>query len=90
MDQNTVVTLIGQAIVLVAKLAGPILLTTLVIGLSISLFQAVTTVQEFTLTFLPKLIAVAAILAISGHWMVSELVDYTEQLYSAIPGLLGT
>ena len=67
---NTVVTIIGQAVVLVAKLAGPILVATLVVGLTVSLFQAVTTVQEFTLTFLPKLVVVAAILAISGHWMV--------------------
>ncbi len=89
MDQNTVVTLVGQAIVLVAKLAGPILVATLVVGLGVSLFQAVTTVQEFTLTFLPKLVVVALILTVAGHWMVSELVDYTEQLYQSIPNLLG-
>jgi flagellar biosynthetic protein FliQ len=83
-------TLIGQAIVLVAKIAGPILVTTLVVGLLISLFQAVTSIQEFTLTFLPKLLAVAAILAVAGHWMLTQLVDYTDQLYSTIPKLLGT
>jgi flagellar biosynthesis protein FliQ len=89
MDQNTVVTLVGQAIILVAKLAGPILVATLVVGLTISLFQAVTTVQEFTLTFLPKLVVVAVILALAGHWMIAEIVDYTEQLYGSIPALVG-
>ena len=88
MDSATVVHLIGQAIVIAAKLAGPFLLATLVIGLVISLFQAVTSVQEFTLTFLPKVVAVAAILAFTGHWMVTELVDYTDQLYRSIPALL--
>ena len=89
MYTGTVVTIIAQAVEMVAKLAGPILVATLVVGLVVSLFQAVTTVQEFTLTFLPKLIVVAAIIAISGHWMVTQIVDYTQQLYSSIPSLVG-
>ncbi|MCU1492031.1 MAG: flagellar biosynthetic protein FliQ [Acidimicrobiaceae bacterium] len=88
MDTTTVVNLVGQAIVLVAKLAGPFLLVSLVIGLSISLFQAVTSVQEFTLTFLPKVVAVAAILALTGHWMLDQVIAYTDQLYRSIPALL--
>jgi flagellar biosynthesis protein FliQ len=88
-DTATVVTIIGQAVVMIAKLAGPFLVATLVVGLTVSLFQAVTTVQEFTLTFLPKLIVVAVIIAISGHWMVSQIVDYTQQLYNSIPSLVG-
>ena len=89
MDANTVVTLMGQAILVVVKLAGPVLVATLVVGLTVSLFQAVTTVQEFTLTFLPKLVVVAAILALTGHWVITQLVDYVEQLYGSIPQLLG-
>ncbi len=89
MDTNTVITLMGQAIILVAKLAGPILVATLVVGLSVSLFQAVTTVQEFTLTFLPKLVVTAGILALAGHWMIIQLVDYVQQLYGSIPQILG-
>ncbi len=89
MDSGTAVTLVGQAIVLVAKLAGPILIATLVIGLVVSLFQAVTSVQESSLTFLPKLVVVAAILALTGHWMITEITDYTEQLYNSIPKMLG-
>ena len=89
MATSTAINLIAQAIVLVAKLAGPVLVATLVVGLVISLIQAVTTIQEFTLTFLPKLVVVALILAVSGHWMVSQIVDYTDQLYRSIPALLG-
>jgi len=90
MDSSTVITMMGQAIVLIAELAGPALVATLVVGLVVSLFQAVTSIQEFTLTFLPKLVVVAAILAIAGHWMVTDIVDYTQQLYGSIPGLLGS
>jgi flagellar biosynthetic protein FliQ len=89
MNSGTAVTLVGQAIVLVAKLAGPILIATLAIGLVVSLFQAVTSVQESSLTFLPKLVVVAAILALTGHWMITEITDYTEQLYNSIPKMLG-
>ena len=88
MTSSTTVTLIGQAIILIAELCGPILIATLVVGLIISLFQAVTSIQEFTLTFLPKLLVVALILAISGHWMITELTDYTTQLFALIPKLL--
>lgn len=88
MDTGTVVNLVGQALVVVAKMAGPFLIASLVIGLCISLFQAVTSVQEFTLTFLPKVVAVAAILALTGHWMLTQLIDYTDQLYRTIPSLL--
>ncbi len=88
MTSATTVTLVGQAIVLIAELSGPILIGTLVVGLVISLFQAVTSIQEFTLTFLPKLLVVALILALSGHWMITEITDYTTQLFSLIPKLI--
>lgn len=89
MDTNSAVDLIGQAIMLVAKLAGPILIATLCVGLVVSLVQAVTTVQESSLTFLPKLLVVAALLALTGHWMLNQITDYTTQLYDSIPKLLG-
>jgi flagellar biosynthetic protein FliQ len=90
MDSNTAVTIVGQAIVLVAKLAGPILVATLCVGLVVSLFQAVTSVQESSLTFLPKLVVVALILTLTGHWMLTEVTDYTEQLYGSIPSLVSS
>jgi len=89
-NTNTVINLVGQAVVLVAKLAGPVLIATLVVGLFVSLVQAVTSIQEFTLTFLPKLVVVAAILAIAGHWMLTQVVDYTDQLYGSIPHLISS
>ena len=88
MTSATTVTLVGQAIVLIAELSGPILIGTLVVGLVISLFQAVTSIQQFMLTFLPKLLVVALILALSGHWMITEITDYTTQLFSLIPKLI--
>lgn len=88
MTDNNVLTLASQALVLVAELAGPILVVSLVIGLVVSLFQAVTSIQEFTLTFLPKLAAIALVLMFLGHWMLGTAVTYTEHLYSTIPRVL--
>jgi flagellar biosynthetic protein FliQ len=88
MTSNTAVAMVGQAIVLVAELAGPILVATLCVGLVVSLFQAVTSVQESSLTFLPKLVVVALLLTFLGHWMLTSITDYTQQLYSSIPKLI--
>jgi flagellar biosynthesis protein FliQ len=63
-------------------LAGPILATALAAGLLVSVFQAVTQVQEATLTFIPKLVAVMAVVAVGGHWMLSQLLAYTVTLWS--------
>jgi flagellar biosynthetic protein FliQ len=70
-------------------LAGPILLASLGVGLVISIFQSVTQIQEFTLTFVPKLVAVALVILVAGHWMLNELVGYTYSLFDQIPHLLG-
>lgn len=72
-----------------AKLCAPILLTALVVGFTVSLLQSITQVQEVTLSFVPKAIAVALALLISGHWMISEMVAFTNELFARIPGLLG-
>ncbi len=81
-------TIAGQAMILVAKLAGPVLVVSLVVGLAISLFQSVTQVQEFTLSFVPKLIAVALVILVTGHWMLGQLTAFTTQLYAEVPRLL--
>jgi flagellar biosynthetic protein FliQ len=88
MHSATVIHIVGQMLVLVAKLAGPVLVAALVVGLVVSLFQAVTSIQEFTLTFLPKLAAIALILLVAGHWMITELTGFTTHLYSEIPRLI--
>jgi flagellar biosynthetic protein FliQ len=65
------------------------LLSGLVIGLVVSVFQAVTQIQEQTLTFIPKIVGMAVVLVVGGPWMLSQVVSSTEQLYSSIPSLVG-
>jgi flagellar biosynthetic protein FliQ len=74
-----------QAILIAAKLCAPILLVTLAVGFGISLLQAVTQIQEVTLTFVPKLIAVAVVIMVAGNWMLAEMVGFTGDLYEMIP-----
>lgn len=77
-----------QAMILSAKLAMPVLLTALAIGFVISLFQAVTQVQEVTLSFVPKLLGVALVLVVAGHWMLQEAVSFTRAMFDMLPQLL--
>ncbi|MDA8058117.1 MAG: flagellar biosynthesis protein FliQ [Actinomycetota bacterium] len=89
MTQGDAIHLAVEAMLVTLKLAAPILLASLVVGLVVSLFQSVTQLQEFTLTFVPKLAAVAIVLLIAGHWMLGQLVGYTDSLFTQIPQLLG-
>jgi len=89
MDTNAVLDIGLQAIILAAKLSAPVLITALVVGFAVSLVQSITQIQEVTLSFVPKAIAVAAALLIGGHWMIAESVSFTEQLFERIPSLLG-
>ena len=88
MNQDTVINLATQAMMLALKIAGPVLLLGLIIGLLVSIFQAVTSIQEQTLTFIPKIIALAVIIVVLGPWMLRQVVDYTENLYQSIPTLI--
>ena len=88
MDDNTVLHLASQALLLIAELAGPVLVVSLAVGLVVALFQAVTSIQEFTLTFLPKVVAIGLVLLVLGHWMMGITVAYTEHLYDSIPKVL--
>jgi flagellar biosynthetic protein FliQ len=69
-------------------MAGPLLLVTLVVGLVISIFQAATQINEMTLSFIPKLLAVGVALVLLGPWLISTMVDYMHQLFTSIPGLV--
>ncbi len=89
MNTNAVLDIAMSAIIIAAKLAAPILVTALVVGFTVSLVQSVTQIQEVTLSFVPKAIAVALALVIAGHWMISEMVTFTQQLFDRIPSLLG-
>ena len=70
------------------KLSAPILVTALVVGFAISLFQSMTQIQEFTLAFVPKVVAVGIALLLSGNWMLHTMVSFTQQLWGSIPGFL--
>jgi flagellar biosynthesis protein FliQ len=88
MNTNALMDIGMLAMIAAAKLSAPVLITALVVGFAISLFQSVTQIQEPTLAFVPKAAAVAVVLLISGHWMISEMVDFTHALFEKIPGLL--
>ena len=90
MNQDTVVNLASQAMSLALKIAGPLLLVALVIGLVISIFQAVTQIQEQSLSLIPKIAAVAVVVVVLGPWMLGQLVAYTTALYTAIPTMVGS
>ena len=89
MTQADVLSLALQSLVLAAKLAAPMLVTSLVVGFAISVFQSVTQIQEPTLAFVPKAIAVSVALLVCGHWMIIEAVDFTTRLFTMIPSYLG-
>ena len=88
MTDTMITELAMQAMMIAAKMAAPILVTALVIGFAISLFQSVTQIQEATLSFVPKAVATGAALLFSGNWMLHEMVAYTTQLFERIPQLL--
>ena len=90
MSDNDVMHIAVQAMIIGAKLAAPILLVSLVMGFLISLLQSVTQVQEMTLTFVPKLVAVAIILLFLGNWMMHEMVTFTQTLIREIPDFIQT
>ena len=89
MNQDTVVSLATQAMTLAVEIAGPMMLLGLVVGLVVSIFQAVTSIQEQSLSFIPKIVGVAAIIVLLGPWMLDQLVSYTQQLFLSIPSMLG-
>ena len=89
MDQDTVINLASQAMSLAFKVAGPLLLGAMVVGLLVSIFQAVTQIQEQSLTLIPKIAAIAVIVVVLGPWMLDQMVAYTTNLYTAIPSLVG-
>ncbi len=89
MTDSAVIDIALQTMIVALKLTAPILVPALVIGFVISLFQSMTQIQEFTLAFVPKLIGVGLSLLLSGNWMLHTLIDYTNDLFARIPGLLG-
>jgi len=89
MNQDTVTQLAMQAITVAFKVSGPFLLAGLVVGVLISIVQAATSIQEITLTFIPKIVVTGAVIVLIGPWMLGQLLGYTQALYLSIPSLVG-
>jgi flagellar biosynthetic protein FliQ len=89
MNQDVVVSIAVQAMEVGLKIALPLLLVGLIIGLLVSIFQAVTQIQEQSLSFIPKILGMVVVIIVMGPWMLGQLLSWTEQLYGSIPTLVG-
>jgi flagellar biosynthetic protein FliQ len=90
MSQDDVVSIIVSMMGVTLKVAMPMLLAGLIVGLAVSVFQAVTQIQEQTLSFIPKVIALVAMVAIAGPWMLGTVVTWTQELWMSIPQHVGS
>ena len=89
MDAQQVFTAGQQGLYVLLMVAAPVLIAVLVVGLIVSVFQAATQINEATLSFVPKIIAAVAVLAVAGPWMMSTLVEYLQRTLQSIPGAVG-
>ena len=89
MDAQQVFTAGQQGLYMLLMVSAPILLTVLVVGLVVSVFQAATQINEATLSFVPKIIATVAVLAFAGPWMMTTLVEYLQRTLQSIPSMIG-
>ena len=88
MDAQIVLTLGREALLMMLMVSSPVLGVMLIVGLAVSLFQAVTQINEATLAFVPKLVAAIAVFAVAGPWMLSLLVDYLRRTIESIPAMV--
>ena len=88
MNAQQVFTFGQQGLYMLLMISAPVLLTVLGVGLLVSIFQAATQINEQTLSFVPKIVAVGIALLIAGNWMISEIVHFTETMFDRIPMLL--
>ena len=89
MDATQVFTLGQQGLYMLLLVSAPILISVLLIGLAVSIFQAATQIHEATLSFVPKIIGAVAVLAVAGPWMLTTLVEYLQRTLTAIPSAVG-
>ena len=89
MNSTAVIAMIREALELTLLVSAPLLLTALAVGLVVSVFQAATQINEMTLSFIPKLVGVFVAVVVAGPWMLQLLIDYTQRLFSSIPGMVG-
>lgn len=90
MNPEMVINLIQQSMEVAILLSAPLLLTALVVGLLISIFQAATQINEMTLSFIPKLLAIFVVIVLAGPWMISVMVDFTRRLITSLPSVIGS
>jgi flagellar biosynthesis protein FliQ len=89
MTTGFIVNLLRSSIIQTLSIAAPVLLTSMLIGLIISIFQAVTSIQDQTLTFVPKIVAILTIIGIFGAWMMNSMASFTSNLLNLIPTVSG-
>ncbi|WP_198245888.1 flagellar biosynthesis protein FliQ [methane-oxidizing endosymbiont of Gigantopelta aegis] len=89
MTPETISVIAEETVLVAVKLLAPILLSSLAVGLLVSMFQAATSIQEQTLTFIPKLATIIVVLMIAGPWMLQMIIDYFQTLVREIPNLIG-
>jgi flagellar biosynthetic protein FliQ len=89
MTPETVMTIGTHALQVTLLLSAPLLIVALALGLIVGIFQAATQINEMTLSFIPKLLGMAATVVIAGPWMLKVMMDYTRDLFESIPGLIG-
>jgi flagellar biosynthesis protein FliQ len=89
MNQDTVTQLALHAMTVTVEVSAPFLVAGLVVGLIVSIFQAATSIQEVTLSFIPKILVTGAVIIVAGPWMLGQLVAYTQDLFISIPSLVG-
>ncbi|MCP4928095.1 MAG: flagellar biosynthesis protein FliQ [Gammaproteobacteria bacterium] len=89
MDQGVVLDIGREALLVVAYIAGPMLISALAVGLVIGIVQAATSINEMTLSFIPKLAALALVLYLFGSWQLTVLTDFATQLINNIPNVIG-
>jgi flagellar biosynthetic protein FliQ len=88
-NQDVVISIVTHAMEVGLKVSLPVLLVGLVVGLVISVFQAVTQIQEQTLSFIPKVLGLVVVIIVVGPWMLDQILSWTQELYGSIPSLVG-
>ena len=89
MNAQAVLTFAQEALLLLLTISLPVLVTVMVVGLVVSIFQAVTQINESTLSFVPKMVAAVVVFAVAGPWMISTIVDFIRRTFENIPTALG-
>ena len=89
MTPDTVISIGQQALYVTSLLAAPMLISVLVVGLIVGMFQAATQINEMTLSFIPKLLVLVLVLVLTGSWMLNLILDFMRRIFNDIPGMIG-